>query len=66
MSPRAVFGISVLLAFVVWGMIAVQYVWPALHSCSEPMQGRSAALPTHSLIADFRERALASLEVRNV
>jgi hypothetical protein len=30
MSPQAVFGISVLLGFVVWWMIVARYVWPAL------------------------------------
>jgi hypothetical protein len=30
MHPQVVFGISVLLAFVVWGMIAARYIWPAL------------------------------------
>ena len=30
MSPQAVFLTSVLLGFVVWGMIAARYVWPAL------------------------------------
>jgi hypothetical protein len=30
MSPQAVFLISVLLGFVVWGMIVARYVWPAL------------------------------------
>jgi hypothetical protein len=30
MSPQAVFAISVLLGFVVWGMIGARYFWPAL------------------------------------
>ena len=35
---------------------------PAWHGCT----GRSAASQTHGLIADFRERAFANVEVRNV
>ncbi len=30
MSPQAVFGISVLQGFVVWGMIGARYIWPML------------------------------------
>jgi hypothetical protein len=30
MPPQLVFGISVLLGFVVWGMIGAHYIWPAL------------------------------------
>src|SRR5258708_38099745 len=28
--PRALFGISVVLSFAVWGVVAALYVWPAL------------------------------------
>jgi hypothetical protein len=30
MQPQLVFGISILLAFVVWGMIGARYIWPTL------------------------------------
>jgi hypothetical protein len=29
-SQQAIFGISVLLSFVVWGIVAAKYIWPAL------------------------------------
>lgn len=32
MPPRAAFGISVLLGFVVWGVVARSYVWPVLRT----------------------------------
>jgi hypothetical protein len=32
MPPQAIFGISVGLSFVVWGIIAAQYLWPALRN----------------------------------
>ncbi len=30
MQPQVLFGISVLLGFVAWGMIGARYIWPAL------------------------------------
>ena len=40
MSPQAVFGISVLLGFVVWGMIGARHIWPALQGkpCAEALR----------------------------
>jgi len=32
MDPRALFGISILMSFVSWGVIAALYVWPWLRS----------------------------------
>jgi hypothetical protein len=32
MLQLAIFGISVLLSFVVWGIVAAQYLWPALRA----------------------------------
>src|SRR6516165_8092998 len=32
MPPLAIFGISVGLSFVVWGIVAAQYLWPALRN----------------------------------
>lgn len=34
MLPRALFGISVMFGFVVWGLVARQYFWPALRGRS--------------------------------
>jgi hypothetical protein len=34
MDPQLAFGISVLQAFVVWGMIGARYLWPALRDRS--------------------------------
>ncbi len=30
MSQQAIFGISVLFSFVVWGIVTARYIWPAL------------------------------------
>jgi hypothetical protein len=30
MRQQAIFGVSVLFGFVVWGILGAQYVWPAL------------------------------------
>ena len=49
MTPQAIFGINVLLAFVVWGLIAVQDVWPALRG-----RGRAEALRPILLLHSFR------------
>jgi hypothetical protein len=56
MQPQVVFGISVLLGFVVWGMIGARYIWPAL--CSRP---RTEALRPVLLLHAFRFVGLAFL-----
>ena len=56
MSPQAIFGISVLLSFVVWGMISARYVWPAL--CHQP---RTEALRPILFLHAFRFVGLAFL-----
>ena len=38
-SPQALFGISIALSFLVWGIVAARYLWPALR-----MQARTDAL----------------------
>jgi hypothetical protein len=30
--PQAFFGISVAFGFIAWGVVAQQYIWPALRS----------------------------------
>ena len=32
MEAQAIFGISVLMGFVVWGLVVARYIWPALRS----------------------------------
>ena len=32
MTPPAIFGISVLFGFIVWGIVGTRYIWPALTS----------------------------------
>src|SRR4030095_2268380 len=49
MQPQVVFGISVLLSFVVWGMIAARYIWPALRA-----RPRTEALRPVLLLHAFR------------
>ena len=70
MQPQAMFGISVLLGFVVWGMIGARYIWPALRG-----RPRTEALRPVLLLHAFRYVGLAflvpgvvspDLEVRNV
>jgi hypothetical protein len=36
MSQQTIFGISVLLSFVVWGIVTQQYIWPALADRARP------------------------------
>lgn len=36
MSPQVLFGISVVLGFVAWGLVARQYIWPALRDRPRP------------------------------
>jgi hypothetical protein len=59
MQPKVVFGISVLLGFVVWGMIGARYIWPALRG-----RPRSEALRPVLLLHAFRFVGLAFLVPR--
>ena len=56
MQPQALFGISVVLGFVVWGMIGSRYIWPALRGRS-----RAEALRPVLLLHAFRFVGLAFL-----
>jgi NAD(P)-dependent dehydrogenase (short-subunit alcohol dehydrogenase family) len=56
MQPQVIFGISVLLALVVWGMIVARYVWPALRD-----RPRTEALRPLLLLHAFRFVGLAFL-----
>ena len=56
MQPQVIFGISVLLALLVWGMIVARYVWPALRD-----RPRSEALRPVLLLHAFRFVGLAFL-----
>ena len=56
MSPQALFGTSVALSFVAWGIIAARYLWPALRS-----QPRDRALRPLLLLHSFRFIGLAFL-----
>jgi hypothetical protein len=54
--PLAYFGISVALSFVVWGIIAARYIWPAVRG-----QSRAAGLRPLLLLHSFRFVGLAFL-----
>src|SRR5512145_932393 len=56
MQPQAIFGISVLLGFVAWGMIGARYIWPALRG-----RPRAEALRPVILLHAFRYVGLAFL-----
>jgi len=56
MQPQAIFGISVLLGFVVWVMIGARYIWPALR-----IRSRAEALRPVLLLHAFRYVGLAFL-----
>jgi hypothetical protein len=56
MSSIALFGISVVFSFVVWTVVARQYIWPALRSRS-----RGDALRPILLLHSFRFVGLAFL-----
>jgi hypothetical protein len=56
MPPQLIFGISVLLAFVVWGLIGARYLWPALRD-----RPRTEALRPVLLLHAFRFVGLAFL-----
>src|SRR5262249_14219281 len=55
-SPQTLFGTCVALSFVAWGIIAAQYLWPALRS-----QPRAHALRPLLLLHSFRFIGLAFL-----
>ena len=54
MPPRALFGISVILSFISWGIIARRYIWPALRRVP-----RTQALRPLLLLHAFRFVGLA-------
>lgn len=56
MPPQALFGISIGLGFLVWGIIAARYLWPALRQRS-----RTDALRPLLLLHSFRFIGLAFL-----
>ena len=56
MRPQALFGISIAFGFLVWGIAAARYLWPALHQ-----QPRADALRPLLLLHGFRFIGLAFL-----
>jgi hypothetical protein len=44
MTPQLCFGISVLLGFLAWGLVAARYIWPALRVRSGPERFRPILL----------------------
>ena len=56
MPQQALFGISVVLSFVAWGIVAGRYIWPELRS-----QPRANALQPLLLLHGFRFVGLAFL-----
>ena len=56
MEAQAIFGISVLMGFVVWGLVVARYIWPALRS-----RRRAEALRPLLLLHAFRFVGLAFL-----
>src|SRR5919108_959742 len=56
MSQQAIFGISVLFSFVVWGVVTARYIWPALANRS-----RTNALQPLLIFHGFRFVGLAFL-----
>jgi hypothetical protein len=52
--PQALFGISIVLSFLVWGIIAARYLWPALRE-----RARADALRPLLLLHSFRFVGLA-------
>lgn len=55
-SPVALFGASIVLSFVAWGVIAARYIWPALRD-----RPRADALRPLLLLHTFRFIGLAFL-----
>lgn len=49
MSPQLIFNVSVIFSFVAWGVVAQQYIWPALRQ-----QSRADALHPILLLHSFR------------
>ena len=56
MEAQAIFGISVLFGFVVWGLIGARYIWPTLR-----LRPRLEALRPLLLLHAFRYMGLAFL-----
>jgi hypothetical protein len=56
MPPQALFGISVAFSFIVWGIVAAQYLWPELRN-----QSRVQALRPLLVLHCFRFIGLAFL-----
>jgi hypothetical protein len=56
MPPQALFGISLLFSFVVWGIVVRIYIWPALQN-----RPRTDALRPILLFHSFRFVGLAFL-----
>jgi hypothetical protein len=56
MPPRAVYGISIVFSFIVWGMVTARYVWPALRTLP-----RARALRPFLVLHSFRFIGLAFL-----
>lgn len=56
MSPQALFGISIALSFLAWGIVAARFLWPALRK-----QPRADALRPLLLLHSFRFVGLAFL-----
>lgn len=56
MSPGALFGISIALSFLTWGIVAARFLWPALRA-----QPRADALRPLLLLHGFRFIGLAFL-----
>ena len=56
MRPQALFGISIGLGFLVWGIVAARYLWPALRE-----RRRADALRPLLLLHGFRFIGLAFL-----
>ena len=56
MPPQALFGISIALSFVAWGIVAARYFWPALRE-----QPRADALRPLLLLHCFRFIGVAFL-----
>lgn len=49
MSPQTIFFTSVAFSFIVWGIVAAQYIWPKLHSLD-----RTEALRPILMLHSFR------------
>ncbi len=54
MAPAALFGISIALGFLAWGLVAARYIWPALRT-----RPRTDALRPLLLLHGFRFIGLA-------